>query len=214
MNTLPTTTPVAPAVGLNIMQPSNILVLITFYSPILVAIAVLSWGFIQQSVKGFVYLLFMLAMSVVREFVYTASGNAEVPGGNAVCSAINYSKRGNNTYSAFMLTFTIVYLCMPMYINSAVNWLFVGACLAFLITDVGVRKVTGCISSTSGIFLNIVMGMTLAMTIVGTMTSSGAERFLFFNEIQSDKVVCTRPTKQQFKCAVYKNGELLSDKVV
>jgi hypothetical protein len=205
----------AHSAGLKILQPSNILILLTFYSPILVAVAVLSWGVIMQSVKGFVYLLFMLAMSVLREFAYVASGNTEAPGANAVCNAISFSKHGNNTFSTFMLSFTIVYLCMPMFINASVNWIFVGVCITGFITDMGVRSgVTGCTSSMSAVFLNIVAGLVLAMAIVGTMTANGGEKFLFFNEIQSDSVVCSRPTKQQFKCAVYKNGELLSDNVV
>lgn len=62
-----TATPLhAPSTGLKILQPSNIIILLIFYSPILASIAILSWGVIMQNVKGFIYLLFMLAMSVVR----------------------------------------------------------------------------------------------------------------------------------------------------
>ena len=203
----------------NMLQPSNIMVLITFYMPLIISLIVLSWGIIMQSVNGFIYLLFMLAMSVVREFVLTSSGHTESSalsgmGGASICDTISYSKNGNNTFSVFMMSFTTVYLSMPMFLNSSVNWLFVGACIVGIVMDIGVRAKAGCAMSRKGIFTNIVAGAVLAMSIVGIMSANGSEKFLFFNEVQSNKVVCSRPTKQQFKCTVYKNGEVLTNTTV
>jgi hypothetical protein len=195
------------------------MVLITFYMPLIISLIVLSWGIIMQSVNGFVYLLFMLGMSVVREWVLSSSGHTETSalkgmGGASICDTISYSKNGNNTYSVFMMSFTTVYLSMPMFINSSVNWLFIGACIVGIAMDIGVRAKAGCAMSGKGIFTNVVAGLVLAMSIVGIMTANGGEKFLFFNEIQSNKTVCSRPTKQQFKCTVYKNGEVLTNTTV
>ena len=203
----------------NMLQPSNIMVLITFYMPLIISLIVLSWGIIMQNVNGFIYLLFMLGMSVVREFVLTSTGHTESSalkgmGGASICDTISYSKNGNNTYSVFMMSFTTVYLSMPMFINSSVNWLFIGACIVGIAMDIGVRAKAGCAMSGKGIFTNVVAGLVLAMSIVGIMTANGGEKFLFFNEIQSNKTVCSRPTKQQFKCTVYKNGEVLTNTTV
>jgi hypothetical protein len=195
------------------------MVLITFYMPLIISLIVLSWGIIMQSVNGFIYLLFMLGMSVVREFILTSSGHTETSalkgmGGASICDTISYSKNGNNTYSVFMMSFTTVYLSMPMFLNSSVNWLFVGTCIAGIIMDIGVRTKAGCAMSGKGIFTNMVAGLVLAMSIVSLMSANGGEKFLFFNEIQSNKAVCSRPTKQQFKCSVYKNGEILTNTTV
>ena len=38
---------------------------------------------------------------------------------------------------------------------------------------------------------------------------TGNDSLLYYDEYVSDKVACSRPEKQTFKCAVYKNGELL-----
>lgn len=204
----------------DMLQPSNIMVLVTFYMPLIISLIVLSWGIIMQNVNGFIYILFMLSMSVLREFVLKYSGNGE-PGlppmmqsNNNICNSISYSKYGNNTYSTFMLTFTTVYLTMPMFINSSVNWLFLGSCIAFIIMDISVRVKAGCAMPLKGIFTNMVAGLVLAATIIGLMTSNGGEKFLFFNEVQSNKTVCSRPSKQQFKCTVYKNGEVLTNTMV
>jgi len=206
--------------SLDMLRPANILVLITFYMPLIICVVVLSWGIIMQSVKGFIFLLFMLAMSVVREFILTYSGNSEPNPLNMfsdesnICNTIKYSKHGNNTFSVFMLSFTTAYLSMPMFINSSVNWLFVGSCITAIVVDIGVRMRAKCTMTPKGIFTNLVAGVIMAMIIVGLMTSNGGEKFLFFNEIQSNKTVCSRPTKQQFKCTVYKNGEVLTNTTV
>ena len=113
-----------------------------------------------------------------------------------------------------MLSFTTAYLSMPMFINSSVNWLFVGSCITAIVVDIGVRMRAKCTMTPKGIFTNLVAGVIMAMIIVGLMTSNGGEKFLFFNEIQSNKTVCSRPTKQQFKCTVYKNGEVLTNTTV
>ena len=75
----------------------------------------------------------------------------------------------------------------------------------------GINK---CVADPSVLFLNVVSGLISGLLIIVAMNAGGSSKFLFFNEIQSSKVVCTRPKKQQFKCAVYKNGELISNKVV
>lgn len=204
----------------DMLRPANILVLVTFYMPLIICIVVLSWGIIMQSVKGFIFILFVLAMAVVREFILIYSGNTEQNPINMfsnesnICNTINYSKHGNNTFSVFMLAFTSTYLSMPMFINSSVNWLFIGSCITAIVIDIGVRTKAKCSMTSKSIFTNLIGGAIMAMTIVSLMTSNGGEKFLFFNEIQSNKTVCSRPTKQQFKCTVYKNGEVLTNTTV
>jgi hypothetical protein len=47
--------------------------------------------------------------------------------------------------------------------------------------------------------------------MVGCMYAGGSGKFMFFNEVQSNKDVCNMPSKQTFKCQVYKNGELIGN---
>ena len=133
---------------------------------------------------------------------------------NAICSVIDYSKHGNNTYSSFMLSFTLMYLCLPMYINDSMNWILFGILLSYLFADIMVRSMNHCITNVSVLFLNIVAGIISGLGVVCAMSAGGSSKYFMFNETQSNKVVCTRPKKQQFKCSVYKNGELIRDNVV
>jgi hypothetical protein len=42
------------------------------------------------------------------------------------------------------------------------------------------------------------------------MYAGGSGKYLFFNEVSSNKEMCSQPKKQTFKCSLYKNGELIS----
>jgi hypothetical protein len=60
------------------------------------------------------------------------------------------------------------------------------------------------------LFLNVLLGLSSAALIVTLMYSGGSGEHLFFNEVSSNKDICYQPSKQSFKCEVFKNGELLS----
>ena len=72
-----------------------------------------------------------------------------------------------------------------------------------------IKSYKKCAIKMSELFLNILFGLASAGTIVGLMYAGGSSRFLFFNEVSSTKDTCSMPNKQTFKCAVYKNGELI-----
>jgi hypothetical protein len=68
----------------------------------------------------------------------------------------------------------------------------------------------GCfINLWTEIILNMLGGIAIAASFIGLMHMGKSERFLFFNEVNSDKETCSRPSNQTFKCKVYKNGELV-----
>jgi hypothetical protein len=200
--------------AMNILQPSNLMVFMVFYSPIIVCLAILAFTIIIQSYKGFIYLGFLFAMSILREFLYFAAGAKEAPPASGICNVINYSTHGNNTYSAFMIAFTMMYMCLPMFFNDSVNWFVFGTFISYLALDIMVRGLNKCLGDPSVLFLNVVAGLVIGLAIICAMNAGGSSKFLFFNELQSTKVVCSRPKKQQFKCAVYKNGELIKNQIV
>jgi hypothetical protein len=190
-------------------QPMNLIVLLTFYSPIIIALGVLSMSFIFQNFKGFIYLGFLLSVSVAREFLLMISGATQKVSANRVCDMAQYSKYGNTGFSIFVISFTLFYICMPMFLNKDVNWWVFGGLLFYLLMDVGIRYMKQCITQVSDILLNLVTGAAAGLLIPGLLYVGGSSKYLFFNEISSTKEICSMPKKQNFKCAVYKNGELI-----
>ena len=190
-------------------QPMNLIVLLTFYSPIIIALGVLSMSFIFQNFKGFIYLGFLLSVSVAREFLLMISGATQKVSANRVCDMAQYSKYGNTGFSIFVISFTLFYICMPMFLNKDVNWWVFGGLLFYLLMDIGIRYMKQCITQVSDILLNLVTGAAVGLLIPGLLYVGGSSKYLFFNEISSTKEICSMPKKQNFKCAVYRNAELI-----
>ena len=99
---------------LQLFQPMNLIVYLTFFSPIIIACSVTSMSFLFQNFKGLIYLGFLIGCCVVRSYVYSMSGSLPIVNNGTICSSIEYSKYGNPTFSAFIFSFTIMYLCIPM----------------------------------------------------------------------------------------------------
>jgi len=194
-----------------IYQPFNFIVFLSFYSPIVLAVVMIALSFIFQNFKGFIFLGFLLGVSVLRNFIYMLNGSMPTQNDKTICTSIQYSKYGNSTFSAFVFAFTIMYLSIPMFSNGSVNyWIFSGV-IVYFFSDMFIKTYKGCVIKISELFLNVLAGLASSALIVTLMYSGGSSKYLFFNETQSNKDVCTMPKNQTFKCNVYKNGELIGN---
>lgn len=195
---------------LQIFQPFTALIWLTFFSPIILAISITSLSFIFQNFKGLIYLGFLIAACVVRNYVYMMSGSQPVINDKTICTSIQYSKYGNPTFSAFVFSFTIMYLSLPMFSNGAPNfWIFISLISYFLI-DIFIKIYKKCVIKMGDLFLNVLLGLASSALIVTLMYAGGSGKYLFFNEVSSNKDICYQPKEQTFKCSLYSNGELIS----
>jgi hypothetical protein len=196
---------------LQLFQPMNLAVFLSFFSPIILATSVTGMSFVFQNFKGLIYLGFLIGCCVVRSFVYMMSGANPIINDRTICTSIQYSKYGNPTFSAFVFAFTIMYLSFPMFSNGSVNyWIFI-LLVTYFFMDIFVKLYKNCIIKTGDLFLNVLLGAASAALIVTLMYAGGSGKYLFFNEISSDKEMCYQPSKQNFKCLMYKDGTLISE---
>jgi len=197
--------------SLLLYQPMNILIFLTFNSPLIIALGVTGMSFIFQNFKGLIYLGFLLACCAIRSYVYSMNKSSDLNtvkkgGSSDICNAISYTKYGNPTFSAFVFSFTIMYLSFPMFSNGAPNyWIFVSLITYFLV-DIFIKISKNCIVSMSDLFLNVLLGLSSAALIVTLMYIGGSGKYLFFNEVSSNKDICYQPKEQTFKCLVYQDG--------
>ena len=196
---------------LQIYQPFNVLVFFSFFSPIILAITITTLSFIFQNFKGFIYLGFLLGCVVLRSFIYMMNGASPVVNDGTICTSIQYSKYGNPTFSAFVFAFTIMYLSFPMFSNGAPNFWVFSALLVYFFLDLFIKIYKNCIVKIGDLFLNILLGLASSALIVSLMYAGGSGKYLFFNEVSSNKEICSQPKKQTFKCSLYKNGELVGN---
>jgi hypothetical protein len=191
-------------------QPYNIAVLLTFYSPLIITILILSLSFIFQNLKGLGYMIWLLVFSWLRSWILELSGSLPlVAKSGDICSMVQYSKFGNSTFSMFFIAFSFIYVCAPMFLNRNVNFWTVSAFFFYYVIDAGIRYSSGCIADFSGMALDTLCGIGAGVLAISIMYISNGQKYLYFNEMSSNKDVCTMPSKQTFKCKVYKNGELI-----
>ena len=138
-------------------QPLNFIVLLSFYSPIIIAISIVSLSFVFQNFKGFIYLGFLLGCCILRNYAYMISGSNPIVNDNTICTSIQYSKYGNATFSAFVFAFTIMYLSLPMFMNGDPNfWVFISL-LVYFFLDMFIKLYKDCVIKINDLFLNILL---------------------------------------------------------
>jgi len=196
-------------------KPINIMVFLSFLSPAILSIIIISLSFIFQNFKGLIFFLFLLGSAILREVIFRLSGMFErYQYDNSICTAVTFTTVGYNTFSVFVASFILMYLCLPMFLNDNINWWLFTGLVFYISLDVGIKSLQGCIiMNKNGVqmFLDLLVGLGLASIWVAAMSAGGSSKYLYFNEATSDSQVCSMPKKQQFKCSVYKNGELISN---
>lgn len=195
--------------SLKILQPMNLIVFFSFYSPIIVASIITSMSF----VKGPIYLGFLLVFVLVRNAIYASYPDHKLFANDDICKTVQYSTNeyGNPAFSAFVFAFTIMYISLPMFSNGAVNYSLFISLVAYFLIDMFIKLYKKCIFNKIDLFLNILIGSLSAFVIVSLMYIGGSGKYLFFNEVSSNKDVCYQPKKQTFKCQVYKDGMLVGN---
>jgi hypothetical protein len=198
-----------PSTPLLFFQPFNMVVFLSFYSPIVLCVVMLSLSFVFQNFKGFIFLGILLAVSIARNWFYALNGSPIMTPDGTICTSIQYSKYGNSTFSAFVFAFTIMYILFPMFVNGDFNFYVLAGLLTYFFVDILIKINRKCTIEMNELFLNALVGITSAAAFVWLMYTGGSSKFLFFNEMSSNKEVCSMPKKQTFKCQVYKDGTLV-----
>jgi len=202
---------VIPDSPLKIFQPMNIVVFLSFFSPIILATGITSMSFIFQNFKGLIYLGFLIGCCFVRSYIYMMSGANPIVNDKTICTSVQYSKYGNPTFSAFVFAFTIMYLSYPMFVNGSVNFWIFTLLIAYFFMDMFIKIYKNCIIKIGDLFLNVLLGAASSALIVTLMYTGGSGKYLFFNETTSNKDICYQPSKQTFKCSMYRDGQLVTE---
>ena len=164
---------------LKFYQPLNMLVFLSFYSPVIVAFAITSISFVLQNAKGFIYFGYLLGSLVLRNYAYMVGGADPIDDDGSICTSIQYSKYGNSGVSAFVFAFTIAYMAIPMFASKNPNFPIFVALLVYFISDMSIKSFKGCIKDNVDALLNVLAGATAASMIVGSMYAGGSSDFLF-----------------------------------
>lgn len=188
--------------------------MISMYSPMIVVVAVMFWGFvINAPLKSFVYFTVVTIITAFRAWM-TPAANGNVNAEAIATTASNVCTTGAHipgdpTYSTLILSFTLLYLLAPMLMSGGgVNFGAIGFLAALLMYDVGIRVRLGC-APWDAMAITAAGGGLLGAGI-SLLFYACARTFVYINATSSGAETCSVPSKQQFKCRLYKNGELVT----
>lgn len=201
----------------------NTIGILTFYSPIIICMSVLVVSMFTVTIeKAMVYFMWIFVITFLR--IILLKGFREKNRGfelNAKCKQglTDMFIPNDVTYGTYILAFTMMYFLVPMLIISVqhnkhgVNYGAIAFFLSYLAMDVMVKKSYQCLQQGwAATFMDIIGAMFLGTLISGfIMYSSSLRAYLFINEINTNGEVCNVPSKRQFKCRVYKDGELIGN---
>jgi hypothetical protein len=79
--------------------------------------------------------------------------------------------------------------------------------------DLFIKNSLQCIPNifSSVVIGNFLGGLLCGVIVVMVMYGTTLKDYLYINEANTNKEVCSMPSKQQFKCKVYKDGTLIGD---
>lgn len=176
-------------------------------SPIFIAVFMLMTSLFNGDVKALVWLgcaiLGILAVRLLSKLFENKACNSDSVLINGV---VNHSKL---SLSTFFIVFTLTYLILPMQSNKDWNYYVIVGFLGMLILDALLQINTFCIEYL-GLITGAGLGVFISWIFYMIIHSAGGDKLLYFNTISSNNVYCSKPKKQQFKCYVYKNGEIIS----
>lgn len=194
---------------------SNMIQLVSALAPLLVGSFFIMLSLLNQNVKGIVYLAGAVLATVLNIFVMNQIGSPIAPDASMLCNLVELpylTKFNSPSPSALFIAFTFAYMFLPMRYNNQMNYPVIITLLCLLALD-SLSKIKGKCTTAGGSVLGSLLGFVFGALWYSLFHGMGYDSLLYFDEMDSNNVVCSKPSKQTFKCSVYKNGELVSSNV-
>ena len=167
------------------------------------------------SINGLIYLFgILITFGLCWSFAKLPLGHRNSDVTPPTCdfiSSLGYNYPSPNFQSAIN-SFTFVYLVLPMIMKSSLfNPLVVITLFILSVINSSYLFLIKC-TNLQGLILGTIIGGLFGFIWFSIMYSAN-KNLVFYNEFVSNNAICSMPTKQTFKCNVYKNGEIVSSSV-
>lgn len=191
---------------------TNLFQFISAILPLLLTFFMVMISIFNQDLKGMVYLAGILITSVLNIFLLNIIKSKKDENSAASCNLFNLPFNLSNynvpALNSVLISFTIAYLILPMRASNQMNYVLIAALLSIFAID-GISKIMNKCTTIVGVIIGLLTGFLFGSLWYTLFHSTGYNSLLYFDQAVSNKVYCSRPKKQSFKCAVYKNGELI-----
>jgi hypothetical protein len=198
----------------------NFISTITLYSPIIIIWSVIFFSIvIKESKKGFIYFLIVFIGIVCRIFIFSMVpqefknklSNKELPG---ICNNFVFIVKENMLLSMFVMSFTFLYMFIPMIMSNKFNLGFIIFFLLYAIFDIGYKYLTKCYDTPETfikfLMIDLAMGSVLSFTTLAILYAFGGFNLLFFYSEKNKEIKNDIVPEEEMKCDIYKNGKIIS----
>lgn len=197
---------------------TNIFQFGAFISPFLLGFFLILSSIFNQDLKGFVYLAGVLLSSIINILLKNVIRSPIAADAEPICSLVKFDLLSDQNFnspnvSSSFLAFTLAYLLLPMFYNNQMNYIVLVFLISLFVLDT-ITKLSNRCTDLTGVFVGALVGFIMGSIWFSLFLSGGQTSLLYFNELVSNNVVCSRPSQQTFKCSVYKGGQLISDSIV
>lgn len=194
----------------------NIIQLLSVLSPFLLMFFMVMLTFLNQNIKGIIYVCGIMVVCFINIFLMNSIKSCINPNSvKSMCNLIELpfiTNYNSPNMSSVFIAFTFIYLFLPMQFNNFYNIPILISLFSLFALD-SFTKVTYLCTNAGGIALGTLVGLIGGSLWYSMFHLMNLDDLLYFNELSSNKVMCKRPTKQTFKCSVYKNGKLISSNI-
>lgn len=195
----------------------NPIYIFSFYSPIIILSSIFIYSiFSGTAINGFIYIFWLFVVTMLRMGILFAFGETPesvmLNSPDTLCGTGNIFPFANISYGSFIFLFSFFYVAMPMFISNNINYYLMLFFIIYFIFDILIKVSNSCLNNQkawSFLIGDIIGGGGLGAAVSAMMYSSSLQKYLFINTGGSSKEMCSMPSKQSFKCSVYKNGELV-----
>jgi hypothetical protein len=178
-------------------------------SPFLVVLLFVFISIINSNLKGFIYLLGIFILFFIILLFQNVLRLKLPEDSSPYCQVFQFPipLRSVPSFNSSIFLFTLIYLFLPMLMNDIMNLPLLILLLILYAVDCVVKSTNKC-TTPIGIVLGSFLGLVWGLMWYFLIQNQNPE-LLYYDDLISNKIACSRPTQQKFKCSVYKNGELL-----
>jgi len=197
------------------MTLTNLFQYISFIAPVLVIFFITLLSIMQNNFeKGLIFNMGIVLLSGAVISIKYIIGNPQSPLASPFCNVMPSPFSiiaGCTVYdipsmSTALLSFSSTYLIYPMLINNQQNYALLLCLLAITGVNAVVEWHQKC-SNIWGVLLGILLGISWGILYYFLLSLSKKSNLVYFSDTISNNVQCSKPSKQNFKCEFYKDGQ-------
>jgi hypothetical protein len=180
---------------------------LSLITPFLLVFLMVMISVINSNIKGLIYLIgIVLLFFITLMFQNLIQSKTHIS--NNYCNVFSISQFNIPSFNSALYLFTIIYVLLPMISMHIINFPLIIIFMILYVSDVIIKINSSC-TTPLGIVMGSILGIFFGIAWYLIIKYAGQSGLLYYDDLVSNKIACSRPTKQKFKCNVYKNGELI-----